>query len=111
MCMLRDCSVCECSEQDIPATWRAPPTPESGAQRALEQCAELPGEGVESGRVNREMELDGSAFATWREIDNPWTAEDEASADLTCASPCAAGAPRRGLSRGLSAGPGRGSGA
>ena len=84
----------ECEADDIPS-WMCPaPAPAQldsivgaasppGAPGAAELDA-LCAAGEEGGRVNRDMSEPGIAqFQTWRELDNPWTAEDESSAEAT----------------------------
>jgi ERO1-like protein alpha len=70
MCHLRDCSVCECTEDEIPQTFRTNSLSGSGKDGA--QCLEDP-----KGVVDRT--LDSAGFQAWTENDNPWTADDESS--------------------------------
>jgi ERO1-like protein alpha len=70
MCHLRDCSVCECTEDEIPQTFRKGGLSGSGKDGA--QCLEDP-----KGVVDRT--LDSAGFQAWTENDNPWTADDESS--------------------------------
>lgn len=128
MCSLKDCSVCECTEEEIPLGWRKPKAAPEPADDDLAECSEStkreasarrpsdpppvrcmglhsapqqtqflgPHRSLSSvlwslvsllsaqGIVDRSMNESGS-FLGWREIDNPWTAEDESSSDHTCA--------------------------
>eukprot|EP00850_Spirogloea_muscicola_P021849 SM000265S09770 [mRNA] locus=s265:67573:70810:+ [translate_table: standard] len=78
MCHLRDCSVCECPEGDFPEPLRGL-GPAASLRPATDVACQ---EGNRHAAVDRT--LDAAAFHSWREVDNPWTAEDEADGgDLT----------------------------
>ncbi|CAM6049343.1 unnamed protein product [Sphagnum compactum] len=64
MCQLRDCSVCECPENEFPASFKG-----LGSDHLTCQ------EGKPQGIVDRT--LDAQAFQGWTETDNPWTHDDE----------------------------------
>ncbi|KAL7186056.1 hypothetical protein ACSBR2_027917 [Camellia fascicularis] len=65
MCRLRDCSVCECPENEFPETFKKPlPSDDLVCQ-----------EGKPQATVDRT--LDSKAFRGWMVIDNPWTNDDE----------------------------------
>lgn len=69
MCQLRDCSVCECPEDEFPAALRS-------SEHASCQ------EGRPEGAVDRTV--DSKAFQGWTDTDNPWTIDDETeSGDMT----------------------------
>jgi hypothetical protein len=69
MCQLRDCSVCECPEDEFPAAFRS-------SEHASCQ------EGRPEGTVDRTV--DAKAFQGWTDTDNPWTIDDETvSGDMT----------------------------
>lgn len=69
MCQLRDCSVCECPEDEFPAAFRS-------SEHASCQ------EGRPEGAVDRTV--DTKAFQGWTDTDNPWTVDDETvSGDMT----------------------------
>ncbi|XAR68222.1 hypothetical protein NMG60_11003280 [Bertholletia excelsa] len=69
MCRLRDCSVCECPENEFPETFRKPHHP--GLPYDDLMCQE----GKPQATVDRTV--DHKAFRGWMEIDNPWTNDDE----------------------------------
>ncbi|KAK2968706.1 hypothetical protein RJ640_005893 [Escallonia rubra] len=69
MCRLRDCSVCECPENEFPESFKAP------SKRGLLSDDLVCQEGKPQATVDRT--LDTKAFTGWIEIDNPWTHEDE----------------------------------
>jgi hypothetical protein len=64
LCQLRDCSVCECPENEFPASFKG-----LGSDHLTCQ------EGKPQGIVDRT--LDAQAFQGWTETDNPWTHDDE----------------------------------
>lgn len=68
MCRLRDCSVCECPENEFPEPFKMPfhilPSDDLMCQ-----------EGKPQATVDRT--LDKRAFRGWIETDNPWTNDDE----------------------------------
>ncbi|XP_057549961.1 endoplasmic reticulum oxidoreductin-1 [Amaranthus tricolor] len=68
MCRLRDCSVCECPENEFPETFRKP---SSVLRKEDLMCQEGKPEAV----VDRT--LDNKVFRGWPEVDNPWTNDDE----------------------------------
>jgi ERO1-like protein alpha len=100
MCALPDCSVCECPADEVPLPWRTPadaptpdadaPTPPAGDAAAADCASDASGTSAEAllnareGAVNRTLDV-GPGFRAWRELDNPWTADDEAEAgaDMT----------------------------
>ncbi|EPS67568.1 hypothetical protein M569_07207 [Genlisea aurea] len=69
MCFLRDCSVCECPENEFPESFRKPSGNTPSAEHLICQ-----GENPESA-VDRT--IDAKAFKGWIEVDNPWTSDDE----------------------------------
>ncbi|KAJ4981608.1 hypothetical protein NE237_032445 [Protea cynaroides] len=69
MCRLRDCSVCECPENEIPETFKKPLNRGLSFENMV--CKEEKPESI----VDRS--LDTKAFRGWIEIDNPWTNDDE----------------------------------
>ncbi|XP_065878064.1 endoplasmic reticulum oxidoreductin-1-like [Euphorbia lathyris] len=76
MCRLRDCSVCECPENEFPESFRIP------LRRGLSSDDLLCQEGKPEAAVDRT--LDSKAFRGWTEIDNPWTNDDETdNAEMT----------------------------
>ncbi|XP_038995133.1 endoplasmic reticulum oxidoreductin-1-like isoform X2 [Hibiscus syriacus] len=68
MCLLRDCSVCECPESEFPDAFkpnhRTLPSDDLKCQEGNPQSA-----------VDRT--LDSKVFRGWTETDNPWTYDDE----------------------------------
>lgn len=68
MCRLRDCSVCECAENEFPETFKKP---FNGLSSDNPVCQEGKPEAV----VDRT--IDAKAFKGWIVIDNPWTNDDE----------------------------------
>ncbi|KAF8776233.1 hypothetical protein HU200_003728 [Digitaria exilis] len=68
MCQLRDCSVCECPENEFPEPFKKP---YSGLSPDSMICQE----GKPQAAVDKT--LDSKAFKGWVETDNPWTADDE----------------------------------
>ena len=94
MCALPDCSVCECPADEVPLPWRTQ-APEAAAAAAPVVAAVSDGADCASGGagevaeamvnaregvVNRTLDV-GAEFRAWRELDNPWTADDEAGSD------------------------------
>ncbi|KAM7498504.1 hypothetical protein LguiA_022918 [Lonicera macranthoides] len=69
MCKLRDCSVCECPDNEFPEAFKKP------SRRGLSSDDLVCQEGKAHSTVDRT--LDAKAFRGWIEIDNPWTHEDE----------------------------------
>ena len=67
MCRLRDCSVCECPENEFPESFKKP--------KRLSLNDLVCQEGKPEAAVDRT--LDSKAFTGWPEIDNPWTNDDE----------------------------------
>jgi ERO1-like protein alpha len=99
MCALPDCSVCECPADEVPLPWRTPadaPAPAADAlappgDAAAGDCASDASDtsaearlNAREGAVNRTLDV-GPGFRAWRELDNPWTADDEAESgtDMT----------------------------
>lgn len=68
MCRLRDCSVCECPENEFPETFRKP-------SKVLTKEDLMCQEGNPQATVDRT--LDQKVFRGWVEVDNPWTNDDE----------------------------------
>lgn len=69
MCRLRDCSVCECPENEFPEIFKKP------LHRGLPSDNLVCQEGKPEATVDRT--LDTRAFRGWMEVDNPWTNDDE----------------------------------
>lgn len=68
MCRIRDCSVCECPENEFPETFRK-------RSRGLSTDKAVCQEEKPQDAVDRT--LDSKAFRGWVEVDNPWTNDDE----------------------------------
>ncbi|KAL6538715.1 Endoplasmic reticulum oxidoreductin-1 [Orobanche gracilis] len=76
MCRLRDCSVCECPENEFPQTFRKPSGNGLPSENLICQ------EGKPEAAVDRT--IDAQAFKGWIEVDNPWTSDDETdNAEMT----------------------------
>lgn len=76
MCRLRDCSVCECPENEFPESFKHPSNPILPSDDLMCQ------EGKPEAAVDRT--LDRNAFRGWSETDNPWTNDDETdNAEMT----------------------------
>ncbi|KAK6934789.1 Endoplasmic reticulum oxidoreductin 1 [Dillenia turbinata] len=73
MCRLRDCSVCECPENEFPESFKRPSRPGLSYDDLMCQ------EGKPEAAVDRT--LDRKAFRGWIETDNPWTNDDETDND------------------------------
>lgn len=69
MCKLRDCSVCECPENEFPETFK------HIFKRGLPPDDLKCQEGKPQSTVDRT--LDSKAFRGWIVVDNPWTYDDE----------------------------------
>jgi ERO1-like protein alpha len=69
MCRLRDCSVCECPENEFPEPFKKP------FRRGLSADDLMCQEGKPQAAVDRT--LDSRAFRGWIVTDNPWTNDDE----------------------------------
>uniref|UniRef100_A0A453HBJ3 Uncharacterized protein n=2 Tax=Triticinae TaxID=1648030 RepID=A0A453HBJ3_AEGTS len=75
MCRLRDCSVCECPDNEFPEPFKKP---YSGLSPENMICQE----GKPEATVDRT--LDTKVFKGWVETDNPWTSDDETdNAEMT----------------------------
>lgn len=72
MCRLRDCSVCECPENEFPESFKKPRWSLSSEDLVCQ-------EGKPQAAVDRT--LDRKAFRGWTETDNPWTNDDETDND------------------------------
>ncbi|KAK6154848.1 hypothetical protein DH2020_009096 [Rehmannia glutinosa] len=76
MCRLRDCSVCECPENEFPETFR------KASGNILSSDNLICQEGKPEAAVDRT--IDAKAFKGWMEVDNPWTNDDETdNAEMT----------------------------
>uniref|UniRef100_A0A2P2J689 Endoplasmic reticulum oxidoreductin-1 n=1 Tax=Rhizophora mucronata TaxID=61149 RepID=A0A2P2J689_RHIMU len=76
MCRLRDCSVCECPENEFPELFKRP------SHHALPADDPVCQEGKPQATVDRT--LDGVTFREWTVLDNPWTNDDETdNAEMT----------------------------
>ncbi|XP_052180069.1 endoplasmic reticulum oxidoreductin-1-like [Diospyros lotus] len=76
MCRLRDCSVCECPENEFPEPFKR--SFNHGLSSDDVACQEGKPEAV----VDRT--IDSKAFKGWIEVDNPWTHDDETdNAEMT----------------------------
>ncbi|KAJ7947332.1 endoplasmic reticulum oxidoreductin-1-like [Quillaja saponaria] len=74
MCRLRDCSVCECPENEFPESFKKP--------HRLPSDNLVCQEGKPEAAVDRTV--DTKAFRGWTVIDNPWTNDDETdNAEMT----------------------------
>ncbi|KAE9592842.1 putative thiol oxidase [Lupinus albus] len=73
MCRLRDCSVCECPENEFPEPFK------KNFHPALLSTDFMCQEGKSQGSVDRTV--DNGAFRGWVETDNPWTNDDETDND------------------------------
>ncbi|XP_028804553.1 endoplasmic reticulum oxidoreductin-2-like [Neltuma alba] len=71
MCRLRDCSVCECPENEFPELFKKP--------RRLPADDLICQEGKPQAAVDRTV--DRRAFRGWTVTDNPWTSDDETDND------------------------------
>ncbi|KAK3270302.1 endoplasmic oxidoreductin-1 [Cymbomonas tetramitiformis] len=71
MCALRDCSVCECEDNEIPSAWKKDADQVADCDQATQ--------GRPEGLVDRTIG-DTEVFG-WVENDNPWTAENESNVD------------------------------
>lgn len=68
MCQLRDCSVCECPENEFPETFKKP---SKVLTKEDLMCQE------ENPQATVDRTLDKKVFKGWVEVDNPWTNDDE----------------------------------
>jgi len=76
MCSLRDCSVCECPENEFPEPFKKPSR--NGASSDDFKCQ------MEKQEAFVDRTLDIKAFKGWVENDNPWTSDDETdNAEMT----------------------------
>ncbi|CAI0554407.1 unnamed protein product, partial [Linum tenue] len=73
MCKLRDCSVCECPDNEFPELFKRP------FRRGLPSDAPICQEGKPEAAVDRT--LDHRAFRGWTVTDNPWTNDYETNND------------------------------
>lgn len=69
MCMLRDCSVCECPDNEFPESFKKQPYPSIPSTPLICQ------RGNPQDTVDRTM--DTKTFRGWIAVDNPWTNDDE----------------------------------
>jgi ERO1-like protein alpha len=68
MCRLRDCSVCECPDNEFPEPFKKP-------YNGLSPDSMICQEGKPQAAVDKT--LDTKVFKGWVETDNPWTSDDE----------------------------------
>lgn len=73
MCRLRDCSVCECPENEFPETFKESSSRSHSSDDIFCQ------EGKPEATVDRT--IDPKAFRGWMVEDNPWTNDDETDTD------------------------------
>ncbi|XP_062015926.1 endoplasmic reticulum oxidoreductin-1-like isoform X2 [Rosa rugosa] len=73
MCLLHDCSICECPENEFPEPFKRP------FHRGLPSDSLVCQDDKLQGSVDRT--LDSRAFRGWIETDNPWTNDDETDND------------------------------
>lgn len=69
MCMLRDCSVCECPDNEFPESFKKKPYQSVASDPLICQ------RGNPQDTVDRT--LDTKTFRGWIAVDNPWTNDDE----------------------------------
>ncbi|ONI12113.1 hypothetical protein PRUPE_4G145200 [Prunus persica] len=69
MCLLRDCSICECPENEFPEPFKRP------LLQGLPPDSFVCQEGKQQGTFD--WTLDSRAFRGWVETDNPWTNDEE----------------------------------
>ncbi|KAK1439712.1 hypothetical protein QVD17_05532 [Tagetes erecta] len=69
MCRLRDCSVCECSENEFPESFK------TTSLNVLPKDDPVCQEGKPEAVVDRTIDV--KSFRGWVEVDNPWTNDDE----------------------------------
>lgn len=74
MCRLRDCSVCECPENEFPEPFKKPFVP--GLSSDDLKCQE----GKPQAAVDRT--IDNRAFRGWVETKNPWTHDDDTDSGM-----------------------------
>ncbi|KAL1567476.1 Endoplasmic reticulum oxidoreductin-1 [Salvia divinorum] len=76
LCHLRDCSVCECPENEFPESFRK--ASGTGLMPDKLVCQE------EKPEAAVDRTVDAKAFKGWMEVDNPWTNDDETdNAEMT----------------------------
>jgi ERO1-like protein alpha len=68
MCRLRDCSVCECPDNEFPEQFKK-------VYNGLSRDSMICQEGKPQAAVDKT--LDSRIFKGWVETDNPWTNDDE----------------------------------
>ena len=69
MCHLRDCSVCECPQNEVPEPFK------KQSSNSLSSDDLLCQDGNPQAVVDRT--IDTKAFRGWAEVDNPWTYDNE----------------------------------
>ncbi|KAL8148681.1 hypothetical protein AgCh_005876 [Apium graveolens] len=73
MCMLRDCSVCECPDNEFPESFKKQP------------YSSIPSNPLKCQRGNPrdtvDRTMDTKTFRGWIAVDNPWTNDDETDND------------------------------
>ncbi|KAK9810482.1 hypothetical protein WJX72_011392 [[Myrmecia] bisecta] len=77
MCMLRDCSVCECEEAEIPKLWR------EQDKRACDDSAMAEAESVVNRTLDPHTREQLIAIPGWRGLNNPWMPEDDKDLDFS----------------------------
>lgn len=75
MCMLRDCSVCECADEEVPQVWKA------AEDSCKESSVEL--ESAVQRTVSPDMQQQLLNIPGWRGFNNPWMAEDDQDVDFS----------------------------
>ncbi|WOH00758.1 hypothetical protein DCAR_0520133 [Daucus carota subsp. sativus] len=73
MCMLRDCSVCECPDNEFPESFKKPPHGSISSNPLICQ------RGDPQDTVDRTLAT--KTFRGWIAVDNPWTNDDETDND------------------------------
>ncbi|PSC73520.1 endoplasmic reticulum oxidoreductin-1-like [Micractinium conductrix] len=74
MCSLRDCSVCECEEQEVPEPWRK--------AEAVEPCDSVQHESAVDRTLSPHMRASLLSVRDWRGYKNPWMPEGDDKVDF-----------------------------
>lgn len=90
MCAMRDCSVCECEDHEVPKPWMDAENGSAAAAAATEPACDsegAPGVTVSESAVNREVDSNVRerllSIRDWRGFNNPWMPNDEEAVEYS----------------------------
>ncbi|KAL3154147.1 hypothetical protein ABBQ32_013672 [Trebouxia sp. C0010 RCD-2024] len=75
MCVLQDCSVCECEDDEVPQVWK------TEEHKCTESALDV--ESAVRRTVGANMQAQLLNIPSWRGFNNPWMAEDDQDVDFS----------------------------